>query len=92
MDKEELTKRVYEDLKSSKLKITKAEVSDIVTTVLNNMRNQIAVGGRVDIKSFGSFYSKLVKRRNISDNTFIKKWTIYFRPHKSLKEELNNNG
>lgn len=90
MNKKELAQRVQEDLKSSKLKLTLPEVNEIVTLVFDNMRNQIVKGGSIEIRTFGSFYSRLVSRRNMATGGKLKKWTIFFKPFKEMKDGINN--
>lgn len=88
-----LIEAIHRDLVSQGLKINKGDTKKIFRTVIDNIRNTIINGIPLSIYGFGSFTTKLVKRRTMNDpeNPFKEVWSIYFSASKIMKEDLRRN-
>jgi len=71
------------------------DVEKIVNTVLADMTDMLAEGGRVELRGFGAFTvrhrpSKTGRNPRTGAAVHVEeKWVPYFRPGKELHERLN---
>ena len=76
--------------------LSKSDVEDSVSLILDKVGNTLADGGRVELRGFGSFSTRKRNKR-ISRNpktgksiSVQEKFHPYFRASKRLKEAINN--
>ena len=76
--------------------LSKSDVEDSVSLILDNLSNTLAKGDRVELRGFGSFSTRKRNKR-ISRNpktgrsiSVQEKRHPYFRASKRLKEAINN--
>jgi len=76
--------------------LSKSDVEDSVSLILDNLSNTLAKGDRVELRGFGSFSTRKRNKR-ISRNpktgksiSVQEKNHPYFRASKKLKEVINN--
>ena len=76
--------------------LSKSDVEDSVSIILDNLSNTLAKGDRVELRGFGSFSTRKRNKR-ISRNpktgksiSVQEKNHPYFRASKKLKEVINN--
>jgi integration host factor subunit beta len=73
----------------------RSDVERIVNTVLDDITDMLAEGGRVELRGFGAFSvchrpSKTGRNPRTGATVHIEeKWVPYFRPGKELHERLN---
>lgn len=92
MSKDFLNK-LHKDLVSQGYSKNKAQTKEIFETLINNMRFSIENGHRLEIRNFGIFTTKIVKRRNLADpdGPLLNIWSIYFSANKAMKKGLREN-
>ena len=93
MNQKQFTQIAHADLKSAGLSSSLPQSLKIVSTVLNAFRNEIAKGKSITISDFGTFSTRNVSRRNMSDPDAprIKNWEVKFKAATKLKKQLNEN-
>ena len=92
MTKSDLIHRLY--LNSN---LTQEDIGAAVNLILEKMTEQLANGGRIEIRGFGAFslnHHKARTGRNpkTGDTIMIpEKYTTHFKPGKSLRERVNDS-
>ena len=76
--------------------LSKSDVEDSISLILESLSETLAKGGRVELRGFGSFSTRKRNKR-ISRNpktgksiSVQEKNHPYFTAYKSLKDEINN--
>jgi len=93
MTKSELIERLAEKLEQLPAK----DIELSVKTVIEQMSQSLANGGRIEIRGFGSF-SLHFRPPRVGRNpktgesvTLAEKYVPHFKPGKALRERVNNN-
>ena len=94
MIRSELVQKLCQDFPD----LTQREVESVVTAVFDSIADQLAHGGRVELRGFGAFSTR--KRdarvgRNPRTGESVQvdaKRVPYFKPGKEMRERLNING
>ena len=94
MIRSELVQKLCQDFPD----LTQREVESVVTAVFDSITDQLAHGGRVELRGFGAFSTR--KRdarvgRNPRTGESVQvdaKRVPYFKPGKEMRERLNING
>ena len=83
-------------LKKKNLKLNQSEIETVIDTFCNSIQNALKDGMNVEIRGFGTFFTKTIKEkysaRNPKTGELIyvpKKNKVRFRPSKKLKEFIN---
>jgi integration host factor subunit beta len=80
---------------SSKFNLQTEQSEQIIDTIINHMTEVLQHGGRIEIRGFGSFFTKGYKPydgRNPRTGETVKvmpKKLPHFRPSKELRKKLN---
>jgi integration host factor subunit beta len=92
MNKSEITGNLF---KKNKI-LSKEDVEDSVTLIIENLTNALSDGDRVELRGFGTFSTRRRNKR-ISRNpktgksiSIQQKFHPYFRASKNLKKIINN--
>jgi integration host factor subunit beta len=93
MIRSELVQKLCQDFPD----LTQREVESVVSAVFNSITDQLAHGGRVELRGFGAFSTR--KRdarigRNPRTGEAVQvnaKRVPYFKPGKEMRERLNLN-
>lgn len=91
MTKSELIERIAQ----TQSHLAERDVALAVNTMLEHMAGCLAGGGRIEIRTFGSFSVRLRRARvgrNPRTGTSVSlpaRWAPYFRPGEHLRERLN---
>ncbi|MES1935664.1 integration host factor subunit beta [Salinisphaera hydrothermalis] len=94
MTKSELIERLVD----RQAHMTQRDVELAVKLLLDNVISELADGGRVEIRGFGSFsvHHRPARRgRNPKTGESVdipRKFVPHFKPGKELRERVNNNG
>lgn len=93
MTEKAFLKQLHKDLKGEGLVTNTSDTSKIFKIVIDNLSNVIIKGIELRIQNFGIFSSKLVNRTNIQNLAAgpIKRWGIYFKASKLLKDKINGD-
>ena len=94
MIRSELVQKLCQDFPD----LTQREVESVVAAVFDSITDQLAHGGRVELRGFGAFSTR--KRdarvgRNPRTGESVQvdaKRVPYFKPGKEMRERLNING
>ncbi len=94
MIRSELVQKLCQDFPD----LTQREVESVVSAVFDSITDQLAHGGRVELRGFGAFSTR--KRdarvgRNPRTGESVQvdaKRVPYFKPGKEMRERLNING
>ena len=93
MIKSSLVEKVAEKVKN----FTKRDVEIIVDAILDNMKDSLVKGEKIEIRGFGSFKVKKHKARKGrnpktgEDIDILAKRTPFFKVGKELKERINSS-
>lgn len=89
-------KKLIEQLKKKNPQINQSEIEKLLDIFSESILNSLKNKDNVEIRGFGSFYSKILKKnfnaRNPSTNDLIYKpdrIKLRFRPSKNLKKIIN---
>lgn len=92
---ETLNKKALADVLAERLDVTKKNASEIVEILLEEVKDELKKGNKVDLAGFGRFeVKKREKRSGFNPQTKEKivipsSKTLTFKVSKSLKDEIN---
>ncbi|MCI0453841.1 MAG: integration host factor subunit beta [Candidatus Dadabacteria bacterium] len=88
----------FEKELAGKFSLQPPQSEQIIDTIINHMTDVLQGGGRIEIRGFGSFFTKSYKPysgRNPRTGETVQVGTKklpHFRPSKELKKKLNEGG
>ena len=91
MIRSELVQKLCQDFPD----LTQREVESVVSAFFDSVGDQLAMGGRVELRGFGAFSVKNRPSRSgrnprTGDAVFVEeKWVPFFKTGKELRERLN---
>ncbi|WP_265570214.1 integration host factor subunit beta [Sphingomicrobium nitratireducens] len=94
MIRSELVQKICQDFPD----LTQREVESVVTSLFDAITDQLAEGGRVELRGFGAFSTRhrdARTGRNPRTGEAVEvaaKRVPYFKPGKEMRERLNLNG
>ena len=94
MIRSELVQKLCQDFPD----LTQREVESVVSAVFDSITDQLAHGGRVELRGFGAFSTRkrdarLGRNPRTGESVQVDaKRVPYFKPGKEMRERLNLNG
>jgi integration host factor subunit beta len=92
-----MKKSELEKVLASKFNLQSQQSERILNTIIEHMTNVLQGGGRIEIRGFGSFFTKGYKAykgrnpRTGNEVTVPPKKLPHFRPSKELLKKINQN-